>query len=110
MPSVEEILIFAGVEVDSGVDVNETCVDIAGAGVLDGTREFVAAIAGTTVVTAPWQAANMKMESERIVFFIYLSLRHCEALLLLARSNLQFCGRLLRRDRQVPFSQHLRRT
>ena len=53
MPSVEEILIFAGVDVDSGVDVgfdvdvNEICV---GTGVSEGAGVF---IVGTAVVVAP---------------------------------------------------------
>ena len=70
MPSVEDIFIVKGVavgsdvNVGSGVDVIEICV---GTGVSDGMAVL---IMGTVVTVAPWQATRMKMESERIVFFI----------------------------------------
>lgn len=72
MPSVEDILTVTGMEVvssvdvGSGVDVNAICM---GSGVSEGVGVFVE---GTVVAVVFWQAAKRKMESERVILFIYL--------------------------------------
>ncbi len=67
MPSVDDIFIAAGVAVGSTVGGNEVCVGIE-VDVAEGTGLFVAR---TAVGGVLWQAANKKMEKERIIFFIY---------------------------------------
>jgi len=73
IPSVGDIFIVEGVDVISGVDVNT--ISVGGTTVSDGADVFVE-FTGTTVVVVFWQAANMRMEIKRIIFFMYIPVRH----------------------------------